>query len=92
MQAADQLALIASAFQQLQRDEIKIAAFSHLARQQVTLLDALGVRYTDVLHQLLDRLESSALFTEESCSFSQSGMLENLQLWLDKAALQLAKA
>jgi hypothetical protein len=42
-----------------------------------------------VLLQLLDRLESSALFTEESCSFSQSDLLGSLQMWLDKARGQL---
>jgi hypothetical protein len=44
-----------------------------------------------VLHALLDRLESSALFAEESCSFSQTDLLDSLQLWLDKAQLQLEK-
>jgi hypothetical protein len=34
---------------------------------------------------LLDRLESSALFTEESCSFSQRDQFASLQMWLDKA-------
>jgi len=38
---------------------------------------------------LLDRLESSALFSEESCSFSQSALLDNLDLWMQKAAAQL---
>jgi hypothetical protein len=64
-------------------------AFSTLARAQDQLLAALAPRYTDVLHQLLDRLESSALFTEESCSFSQKDLLDSLQMWQDKAALSL---
>jgi hypothetical protein len=34
---------------------------------------------------LLDRLESSALFSEESCSFSQSALLDHLDAWLAKA-------
>jgi hypothetical protein len=38
-----------------------------------------------VLLNLLDRLESSALFSEESCSFSQKDLLDNLQVWVDKA-------
>ena len=41
--------------------------------------------------QLLDRLESSALFSDESCSFSRSELLGSLQLWTDKAQLQLLK-
>jgi len=65
-------------------------AFSQLARTQNALLAALPPRYAEVLHGLLDRLESSALFAEESCSFSQTDLLDSLQLWLDKAAQQLA--
>jgi len=38
---------------------------------------------------LLDRLESSALFTEESCSFSQTDLLDSLAMVLDKAQAQL---
>ena len=48
-------------------------------------LAALPTRYSNVLLDLLDRLESSALFTEESCSFSRSGLLDSLQVWADKA-------
>lgn len=68
------------------------ADFSRQARAQQALLDSLPPRYTEVLHGLLDRLESSALFAEESCSFSQSELLDSLQLWLDKAAAQLGPA
>jgi hypothetical protein len=64
-------------------------AFSHAARGQTELLAALPVRYGDVLLDLLDRLESSALFNEESCSFSQKDLIDSLRLWLDKAAAQL---
>ena len=42
-------------------------------------------RLQDILGQLLDRLEASALFSEESCSFSQKDLLASLGLWLDKA-------
>jgi hypothetical protein len=40
---------------------------------------------------LIDRLESSALFSEESCSFSQVDLLDSLAMWLDKAEQQLIK-
>jgi len=65
------------------------SAFSQMARAQTALFAALPPRYTEVLLDLLDRLESSALFAEESCSFSQAGLLDSLQLWLDKAAQRL---
>jgi hypothetical protein len=73
----------------LRQDRLTPAAFSQMARGQTGLLAALPPRYGEVLLGLLDRLESSALFSEESCSFSQRDLLDNLQLWLDKAALQL---
>jgi hypothetical protein len=35
--------------------------------------------------QTIDRMESSALFTEESCSFSQTELIDSLSIWMDKA-------
>ncbi len=75
----------------LRRGSAGPAGFSRQARAQTELLAALPPRYAEVLHGLLDRLESSALFAEESCSFSQTELLDSLQLWLDKAAQQLQK-
>ena len=46
-------------------------------------------KFGTVLGDLLDRLEASALFSEESCSFSQKDLLANLQLWADKARAKL---
>jgi hypothetical protein len=67
------------------------AQFAQDTRQGAAeLLAALPPRYTEVLHNLLDRLESSALFAEESCSFSHKELLDSLQLWVDKARGQLA--
>lgn len=60
-------------------------ALSETARAQTELLAALPQRYSDVLLGLLDRLESSALFTEESCSFSHKDLLANLLIWMAKA-------
>lgn len=67
-------------------------AFCHAARSYTVLLAALPPRYGEVLLGLLDRLESSALFIEESCSFSQKDLLDNLALWLEKAQGQLNAA
>lgn len=49
------------------------------------LLAELPSRYAQVLDSILMRLESSALFSEESCSFSRAELIDNLALWLDKA-------
>lgn len=90
MSPSTQLATLATEFQQLRLNPRQLAAFSSRARAQTELLAALPARYAEVLHGLLDRLESSALFAEESCSFSQGELFDSLQLWLDKAAQQLA--
>lgn len=71
--------------QQLAADKITASELSAQARSARHLLDSLPARYTTVLQDLLDRLEASALFTEESCSFSQSELLTHLQGWADKA-------
>ena len=85
------LAGIQAALDTLRVGGIGVQAFSTQVRSQAEEL-ALPERYGQVLGDLLDRLESSALFSEESCSFSQSGLLDNLQLWVDKARGQLEKA
>ncbi|MBS0428777.1 MAG: hypothetical protein JSR41_15980 [Proteobacteria bacterium] len=86
---AMQLDAIASALNALHDGNGRIATLSDTARASDALLDALPLRYREVLLNLLDRLESSALFSEESCSFSQKDLLDSLQMWVDKARAQL---
>jgi hypothetical protein len=91
--ARQQLQTLQTALDQLrgpQSSGMTAQAFSQLARAQTALLRALPPRFDEVLDDLLNRLESSALFTEESCSFSASGLMDSLQLWLDKAQQKLA--
>ena len=83
--ASAQLATLAQALQAFERGDHTAATLSTLARQQTTLLTALPPRYSEVLLNLLDRLESSALFSEESCSFSQKDLVANLTMWVEKA-------
>lgn len=90
MSAADQLEAIASALEQMRSGELTAAGFAALAAGQSQLLGTLPPAFGDVLNGLLTRLESSALFSEESCSFSQTDLLDSLQMWLDKARLRLA--
>lgn len=90
MTPAQQLDALTASLAQLRLDPMQVVPFARQARQPTELLATLGPRFTEVLYNLLDRLESSALFAEESCSFSQKDLLDSLQLWLDKAALQLA--
>lgn len=83
--AHTQLTTFTQALQAFERGDHTAATLSTLAREQTTLLAALPPRYSDVLLNLLDRLESSALFSEESCSFSQKDLVANLTVWAEKA-------
>ena len=42
-------------------------------------------KYSNALEGVLERLESSSLFTEESCSFSKKDLGCALDVWIDKA-------
>jgi hypothetical protein len=89
--AVHQLAVLDSSLQQLRKGALPLARFSQLARHQTVLLAALPPKFETVLQHLLDRLESAALFSEESCSFSQKELMDSLQQWLDHAQGQLDK-
>ncbi|MDB5965186.1 MAG: hypothetical protein JWQ72_1686 [Polaromonas sp.] len=84
-----QLAAFTTALEQVRHGTLGAAVFSNLARGHDALVAALPARFNEVLLTVLDRLESSALFSDESCSFSQRDLLDSLQTWADKAALQL---
>lgn len=64
-----------------------------LARRlrELNLPAALPPKFAEVLLNLADRMESSALFDGESCSFSQSDLLEALEVWARKADERLKK-
>jgi len=87
--ALSQWQSLSSQLEQLRQGLGADQVFCTAARAQHDLIGALPARYGTVLHDLLDRMESSALFTEESCSFSRKDLIESLQLWLDKARRQL---
>ena len=84
-----QLQAFEDALLRLQDGSLTASALGDQARASQALLTALPERYGPVLLQLLDRLESSALFTEESCSFSQSDLHAHLRQWIAKARTQL---
>jgi hypothetical protein len=87
--ALEQLSDIKTKLAKLQAGEIRTTELTDAARGASGLLSSLPPQFEQVLFNILDRLESSALFTEESCSFSQSGLLENLGVWIEKAQLRL---
>lgn len=87
-----QLTTLQESLQQLRKNHLAIHDFCRIWRAQSTLLAALPIRYTEVMEDLLGRLEAGSLFTEESCSFSQIDLLANLDSWLDKAHQALLQA
>lgn len=89
---AQQLQAFREALEQFRAGGLTAHALSEWARGQQELLVTLPDAFTVVLHQLMDRLESSALFSEESCSFSQRDLVDSLLMWADKAAKRLSSA
>lgn len=87
---AQQLQAFREALGQFRASGLAAHAFSEWARGQQELLATLPDTFTVVLHQLMDRLESSALFSEESCSFSQRDLMDSLLMWADKAEKRLS--
>jgi len=86
------LAAVRDTLQGLQTGTLRAHDAAERLRGQTGLLAALPPRFGEVLHALLDRLESSALFEGESCSFSQRDLHEHLQGWLAQAERRLADA
>ena len=66
-------------------EQININRFCQIWRGQTQLLTTLPPQFGEVMENLLSRLESGSLFTEESCSFSQADLIAQLGMWLDKA-------
>ena len=48
-------------------------------------------KYGTALENVLSRVESSSLFTEESCSFSKKDLANALSIWLEKVQQYQAK-
>ncbi len=85
------LASLRTALAQLRSDASTDRAFVNTARSQDALFKSLPPKFEEVWLGLVDRLESSALFNEESCSFSQTDLLDSLEMVLDKAEATLQK-
>lgn len=83
--------LLRSSLQQMRAGQLKTADFTRQWREQNPLLPQLPEKYHRVPDDLLMRVESSQLFSGEACAFSQAGLLDNLQTWLDKAEQYLAQ-
>lgn len=80
-----------TALDQLRAGTLDQAAFCRRVRA-VSLPAELPPKFGEVLGNLLDRLESSAMFGGESCSFSTEDLAAGVQAWLDKARERLKAA
>jgi len=83
------IATLRHALNTLRHDANTDKAFVKIARAQQALFQSLPPKFEEVWLGLVDRLESSALFNEESCSFSQTDLLDSLAMVLDKAEAKL---
>ncbi|MBU3647374.1 MAG: hypothetical protein FGM56_04785 [Limnohabitans sp.] len=83
------IATLRHALATLRSDASTDRTFVQTARAQQALFQTLPPKFEEVWLGLVDRLESSALFNEESCSFSQTDLLDSLDMVLDKAEAKL---
>lgn len=56
------------------------------------LLPGLPPAFGPVLEGIEQRLQSSAMFGEESCSFSLHDLFDSLDTWLERARMRLLEA
>lgn len=80
---------IQAALTQLRSGELGAHAFSSQARSHDRLLREMPATCGRALFDTLDRLESSALFSEESCSPGQAQLLDDVQRWIEQARAYL---
>jgi hypothetical protein len=78
-----------SALAEHRAGELPADELAQALRGETALLARLPPRYAAALEDVLVRLESAALFSEESCSFSQRDLVEALEAWLTQAQQQL---
>lgn len=81
-----------TSLQQAHRGELALARLVPVFRSQTDLLQSLPPAFGPALEGILSRIEAGALFTEESCSFSQGDLMAALDVWLQKADLRLDQA
>jgi hypothetical protein len=78
------LAALAGVLSALRSHQFDVASFCATWRGQAAMLAALPPRYRLALVDLLGRLESGSLFSEESCSFSEEDLHAGQAAWIDK--------
>lgn len=81
----DTLARMRSALDQHTGGSLPAAELVKAWRETATALTLPRV-YGQAMEELLRRLEMSAVFAQDSCSFSSTAVTDQLRRWLDKAA------
>ncbi|MEY4363312.1 MAG: hypothetical protein RLZZ24_664 [Pseudomonadota bacterium] len=92
MRGEETLTHLRAQLAQLRAGVITVSTFTQQTPSPNELLALLPERFAPVWHGLMDRLQSSALFSEESCSFSQTDLIDSLSLWVDKAQQELQRS
>ena len=87
--AQQQLQAIAQQVQALRDGQGSVDTLISQSTSAHELRSTLPAAFATVIDNLTDRLQASALFTEESCSFSRTDLIDSLQLWVDKAQQRL---
>lgn len=85
MPSPDPLDTLQQHLDRLRNGSATVAPLATWVHAQPSLCEGLPDRFQPVLHGLIDRLESGALFSQESCSFSQDALVDSLQQWIDAA-------
>lgn len=76
---------LAQALTAYEHDRLSGGALCTAFRGAAAVWPALPPKFLPVLEQLLQPLESSALFSEESCAFSRHDLAASLRQWLQAA-------
>lgn len=66
-------------------DRLPAGELSQRFRAAAKAWPGLPARYGQVLEKLLEPLEASAMFSEESCAFSRTDLAQSLRDWLQHA-------
>jgi hypothetical protein len=79
---------LAQALVAYEHDRMSGGALCTIFRGGAAAWPALPPKFLTVLEQLLQPLESSALFSEESCAFSRLDLAASLRQWLQAALIR----
>lgn len=82
---ATSLASMRDALDRHLRGELSVTALVGAWREAAPAL-TLPPMFGQAMEELLRRLEMSAAFAQDSCSFSSTAITDQLDRWLDKAA------